>query len=125
MCLISVVSVSLEAYSGCNWLCDCPDEPAFSNSFSTSGCSSNDNWCWQTYTSGAFYNDRLNPTATFGVDCCGWHSGGEGSGSVQLAINEIAAPIPSYSLSALLFSFKLNFLKNSFSLNVFTFTTPI
>ena len=93
MCLISVVSVSLNASAGCNWLCDCPDEPAFSNSFSTSGCSSNDNWCWQTYTSGAFNNDRLNPTATFGVDCCGWHSGGEGSGSVQLAINEIAAPI--------------------------------
>jgi hypothetical protein len=84
LCLISVVSVSLKAY--------CCDD-FFSYSFSMPGCSGWDNFTWCKYTSAAFKNDALNPTATFNAHCCGWHAGGEGSGSVQLGVNQIAALI--------------------------------
>ncbi len=84
LCLISVVSVSLNAYC-----CD----SFFSYSFSMPGCSGWDNFTWCNYTSAAFKNDPLNPTATFNAHCCGWHAGGEGSGSVQLGVNQMAAPL--------------------------------
>ena len=100
LCLGSIILLNHNAYANCSYkpfgTCGtCPSPPGnFTHGSSPSGCNSSDNFCGWTYTSGVLNNDPLNPSASFGVNCCNWQDTG---GSVQLPLGGVAAPISTSS----------------------------